>query len=122
MNVVQFLFENSSGLDKDFVLGNKETISYNDLYDQTARMASYLATLIESNRNIILVSNNNNFFLVSYLGIMMSGNVCVPLDPSIEQKNFDYIIQECDAPLVLIEKRLMNKINVGSLKIITDGS
>jgi long-chain acyl-CoA synthetase len=122
MNVVQYLFENSFSMEKDFVLGNKETISYTNLYYQTSRMASYLASSIGSNRNIILVSNNNNFFLISYLGIMMSGNVCVPLDPSIEQKNFDYIVQQCDAPVVIIEKRLMNKINAVSLKAITDGN
>lgn len=120
MNIVQYLFENSSSLEKDFVLGNKETISYTNLYDQSSRMASYLSSSFGSNRNFILVSNNNNFFLVSYLGIMMSGNVCVPLDPSIEQKNFDYVLQECDAPLVLIEQRLLDKINAGSLKTITD--
>jgi acyl-CoA synthetase (AMP-forming)/AMP-acid ligase II len=122
MNVVRYLFENSSSLDKDFVLGNKEKISYTNLYDQVSRMASYLTSSIGRNRNIILASNNNNFFLVSYLGIMMSGNVCVPLDPTIEQKNFDYIVQECDASLVLIEKRLLDKINTGSLKTITDGN
>ncbi len=120
MNVVQYLFENSYGLDKNFVLGNKETISFVDLYDQTSRMASYLSSSFGSNRNIILISNNNIFFLVSYLGIMMSGNVCVPLDPSIEQKNFDYIIKECDTPLVLIEKKLMDKINFGALNLRTE--
>jgi long-chain acyl-CoA synthetase len=122
MNVVQYLFENSSTLEKNFVLGNKEIISYTTLYDQTSRMASYISSSFGSNRNIILVSNNNNFFLIGYLGIMMSGNVCVPVDPSIEQKNFDYILKECDAPLVLIENRLLDKLNAGSLKTITDGN
>lgn len=122
MNVVQYLFENSYTLEKDFVLGNKETISFVDLYDQTLRMASYLSANYGNNRNILLVSNNNNFFLASYLGIMMSGNVCIPLDPSIEQKNFDYIIQECNAPLVVIEKRMQDKINSGTLNSITEGN
>ncbi|KAF0238251.1 MAG: acyl-CoA synthetase (AMP-forming)/AMP-acid ligase [Prolixibacteraceae bacterium] len=122
MNVVQYLFENSFNLAKDFVLGNKETISYTNLYDKASQMASYLSSSLGSNRNIILVSNNNNFFLIGYLGVMMSGNVCVPIDPSIEQKNFDYILQECDAPLVLIERRLLDRINTGSLKTISDGN
>ena len=43
-------------------------------------------------------------------------------DLSIEQKNFDYILQECDAPLVLIERRLLDRINTGSLKTISDGN
>lgn len=120
MNLVQYLFENSGSLDKDFVLGNKETISFDHLYDQTSRMASYISTAIGTNRNIILVSNNSSFFIVSYLGIMMSGNVCVPLDPSIEPKNFNYIFQECDAHLVIIEKKLLDKIDIGKSQTITD--
>jgi acyl-CoA synthetase (AMP-forming)/AMP-acid ligase II len=122
MNVVQYLFENSSTLEKNFVLGNKEIISYTDLYDQTSRMASYILSSFGSNRNIILVSNNNNFFLIGYLGIMMSGNVCVPVDPSVEQRNFDYIVKECGASLVLIENRLLDKINAGLLNTITEGN
>ena len=120
MNVVQYLFENTRTLSKDFVLGNKEIISFVHLYEQSSKMASYLSSSIGSNRNIILVSNNNNFFLVSYLGIMMSGNVCVPLDPTIEQNNFDYIRRECDAPLVLIEKRLLERIEINTSSTITD--
>lgn len=120
MNIVQYLFENTRTLSKDFVLGNKETISFVHLYEQSSKMASYLSSSIGSNRNIILVSNNNNFFLVSYLGIMMSGNVCVPLDPTIEQNNFDYIRRECDAPLVLIEKRLLERIEINTSSTITD--
>jgi acyl-CoA synthetase (AMP-forming)/AMP-acid ligase II len=120
MNVVQYLFENTRTLSKDFVLGNKETISFVHLYEQSSKMASYLSSSFGSNRNIILISSNNNFFLVSYLGIMLSGNVCVPLDPTIEQKNFDYILHECDAPLVLIEKRLLDRIEINASNTITN--
>lgn len=122
MNAVQFLFENSYNLGKDFVLGNKEQISFTNLYAQSSKMASYLSTSFGKGRNIILLSNNSNFFLISYLGIMMSGNVCIPLDPSIEQTNLDYILRECKAPLILIEERLLGKKKIGRIEALSNSN
>ena len=34
----------------------------------------------------------------------MSGNVCVPLDPTIEQQNFEYIVQKSEADVCFAEK------------------
>ncbi|HSO88368.1 MAG TPA: AMP-binding protein, partial [Draconibacterium sp.] len=120
MNSVQYFFEKSALLERDFVLGNRETITFLDLYTQSSRLASYLSETAGSKKNIILVSNNNNFFLVCYFGIMMSGNVCVPLDPTIEQKNFEYILKECEADAVFTESRLLSKLTADSVKIITE--
>ena len=89
MNVTQYLFEKTFEWKKDFILGRKETISFNELYKQSSKLAGFLSETVGSEHNIILISHNNNFFLVCYLGIMMSGNVCVPLDPTIEQQNFE---------------------------------
>ena len=36
-------------------------------------------------------SANNLFFTKAYLAIIKSGNICIPLDPYIEQENFAYI-------------------------------
>jgi len=120
MNVVQYLFERTAGLKKDFVLGNKETLSFSELYTQSCRMASYLSGTYGSQNNIVLVSNNNSFFLISYLGIMLSGNICVPLNPSIEKNNFDYIFQEVNGVACFMEKRVLKKLNSQSVKIITE--
>ena len=120
MNVVQFLFEKSAELNKDFVLGNKETISYKCLYERSSKMASYLSNTFGTNNNILLVSNNNSFFLICYLGIMQSGNVCVPLNPSTEPENFEFIVHQTEGVACFIEKRISGKLASHSLITITD--
>lgn len=120
MNVVQYLFENSSELDKEFVLGNKETITIKELFRQSSQMANYLSENFGSQNNIALVSNNNCFFLTCYLGIMLSGNVCVPIDPNIEQENLEYIVKKCECKIGFIEKRSTHKIDSQFIKIVTE--
>ncbi len=120
MNFTEFLFEKSAELERDFVLGNKETISFSSLYGQSSKLASYLAYMYGNQQNILLVSNNNRFFLVCYLGIMLSGNVCIPLNPNIESENFDYIAEQSMGVTCFIEKRLIAKFNFRSLKTIND--
>ncbi|WP_321373646.1 AMP-binding protein [uncultured Draconibacterium sp.] len=120
MNAIQYLFEKSARLENDFVLGNRETISFTSLYEQSLKMANYLSDKNGNQKNILLVSNNNRFFLVCYFGIMLSGNVCVPLNPSIELENFDFIAKQCEAVLCFAEKKITSKLNLESINVITE--
>lgn len=120
MNLVQYLFENSAELDKDFVLGNKETLSYKKLYSDSCGLAAYLSENYGEGKNIILVSNNNSFFIVCYLGIILSGNVCVPLNPLTEKRNFEYVVDKTEASVCFIENKLKNKLALKNLNNITD--
>lgn len=120
MNITEYLFEKTAKWQKDFVLGNKETVSFKTLYNQSSSLATYLAETVGTGKNIILISQNNNFFLIGYLGIMLSGNVCVPLDPATEQQNFDYIVQKSEAGFCFIETRLLSKFSTDNLKTITE--
>lgn len=120
MNAIQYLFENTAELEKDFVLGNRETISFKNLFQQSSQLAAYLSETTGADQNIILLSQNNNFFIVCYLGIMMSGNVCVPLDPEIEKDNLEYIIEKSDAALCFMQSRIKEKCTGSNLKVITE--
>ncbi len=120
MNAIQYLFENTAELEKDFVLGNRETISFKNLFQQSSQLAAYLSETIGTGHNIVLLSQNSNFFIVCYLGIMMSGNVCVPLDPEIEKDNLEYVIDKSNAALCFVQSRIKEKCTGSNLKVITE--
>ena len=92
MNVYDYLLEESGFLYKNFLLGNKEEMTYSELYCESLRLARYLRENYGQENNILLVAPNSTFFLVAYLAIMKSGNVCVPLNPSIEENNLSFIV------------------------------
>lgn len=109
MNVFDYLFDSTQNLEKDFVLGPKEKISFKKLHEDSLRIASYLKKNIGSNENIVLISPNSVFFITAYLGILKSGNICVPLNFSIEQDNLDIILKTTGCKLVFMASSLQSK-------------
>ena len=111
MNVFDYLFASTQSIEKDFVLGTKETISFKKLYQDSLKVALFLNENIGENQNVILISQNSVFFITAYLGILKSGNICVPLNYVIEQNNLDYIINTTESSTIFITKNLKSKLN-----------
>jgi long-chain acyl-CoA synthetase len=102
MNVYDYLLEESGFLYKKVLLGNKEELSYNELNGESLKLARYIRETYGENNNIILVAPNSIYFMVVYLAIMKSGNVCVPLNPSVEENNLRFIVDLCDAKIAFV--------------------
>ncbi|WP_178984249.1 class I adenylate-forming enzyme family protein [Winogradskyella helgolandensis] len=110
MNVFDHLFDTSKHLEKDFLLGSKETVSFEKIYSESLKIASYLKATVGQNQHITLISPNSAFFITTYLGILKSGNICVPLNFAIEQGNLDYILNTTESATVFISKPLKRKL------------
>lgn len=102
MNVYDYLLGQSGFLYKPFLLGNKEELSYQELYGQSIKLARYLVETYGQNNNILLISPNSVYFIIAYMAILKSGNVCVPLNPSIEPDNLAFVVDLCKARTAFI--------------------
>lgn len=111
MNVFDYLFDTSQHLDKDFVLGSQESISFKELHGNSLKIASFLKENVGEGNNIILISPNNVFFITAYLGILKSGNTCVPLNFAVEQETLDFISKTTACKTVFIAKSIRLKLN-----------
>ncbi len=120
MNVFDYFFKETKYLEKDFVIGNKETISYKELYNNSLKIAAYLNKSIGIDKKIVLINQNSVFFITVYLGIMKSGNVCVPLDFSIEQENLNFISNTTESDLIFCDKKIESKLDLKGFKTIID--
>ena len=67
MNVFDYFFESSQHLEKDFLLGSKETISFKNLYKQSLKVATFLNRYVGAHKNILIISPNSGFFITAYL-------------------------------------------------------
>ncbi|MCX7550940.1 AMP-binding protein [Xanthomarina sp. F2636L] len=114
MNVFDYFFESTQNLKKDFLLGSKETISFNNLYKNSLKIATFLNKYVGANKNIVLISPNSEFFITAYLGILKSGNVCVPLNFAIEQDNLDFILNTTECDTVFMAKSAHSKYEIPS--------
>lgn len=114
MNVFDYLFSESASLDKNFVVAPRESLSYKQVYYSSLKFANYLRNEMGEDHNIILISENSSFFITAYLAIIKSGNICIPIDPAIEQDNLEYIVTSTNSICVVYSNRF-NKIISNSI-------
>lgn len=117
MNAFDYFFEKSYDLEKLFLVG-RENFSFRELHNSSLRLASWLRMEFGTNKNILLLSPNNKFFLTSYFAIIKSGNVCIPLDPSIEKENLEFISNLTKPVLIFMTREVERKTTVGALRSI----
>ena len=116
MNAFGYFFEHTAGLEKPFLVG-KEEITYKDLYGSCISLAEWIKGKVGFGQHIFLLSANNVFFLKAYLAIIKSGNICIPLDPSIEKENFRYIHDLTHPKLVFLTPDVERRLELGSSSI-----
>jgi len=117
MNAFDYFFENTSSLEKPFLVG-KEEITYKNLYNDCIDLASWIRKEIGTRKNIVILSVNNLFMLKAYLSIIKSGNVCVPLDPNIEQGNFEYISGLTEPSMIFLTDNIMKRLPLENYRCI----
>lgn len=112
MNCVDYLFENTHLYSKSLILGNSEDITYHTIYERIVSLSSFLNDKIGTGKNVILLSQNCSFFIIAYFAILKSGNICIPLNPAIEQSNLDYILNESESKIGFISELARKKLKV----------
>jgi len=113
MNAFDYFFENTSILEKLFLAG-KEEITYKELYSSCLNLAGWIEKKVGQNKNIFILSVNNLFLLKAYLAIIKSGNICIPLDPSIEKENYRYISDLTKPELIFLTHDIERRLELNS--------
>lgn len=107
MNAFDYFFENSKNLDKSMVLGAAEHVSYSEVYSHALKLAHYLIQRIGKNKKVLLISSNSVFYIKAYFAILKSGNIVIPVNPEIEGKNLDYIVEKAKPEMVFMGNRYL---------------
>lgn len=110
MNVADYLLEKSRGLEKDFVAGVKENISYKELHKQVNALSFYINKKFGEGKEVMLLSENNIFFIISYLSIIKSGNIVMLLEAKISESGLEAVLEECSISGVFIQKKFLSKV------------
>ena len=59
---------------------------------------------------MLLVSENSNFFIENYFGIIKSGVICVPINPALSSFEIKYIIDSLNIKLIFTQNKFSEKI------------
>ena len=92
------------------VICGKEKISYSELNDRAKELANEILKNKITNNPVAIILDNSIQFIVSILGVLMSGNYYIPILPEEERKRMDYIIKDCEAKAIITEKKYFDRI------------
>ena len=82
-------------------------------WDQTNKcilqFSSYLKKYIQKGDRCLLVSENRPEWLISDLSIMLSGGITVPSYTTYTEKDYEYIIKDCEPSIIIISNKTLYK-------------
>mmetsp|Transcript_16258 Transcript_16258/g.19247 ORF Transcript_16258/g.19247 Transcript_16258/m.19247 type:complete len:580 (+) Transcript_16258:84-1823(+) len=95
--------------------GDKSNIkqhTYDKARTEVIKMATYIASLgLEPGSRIALMSKNCSWWILADLAIVMSGNVTVPIYPTLTGGTVEYILEHSDSQLCFVGKLDKNPWN-----------
>ncbi len=95
---------------KDLIMGTQESKSFKTIFEESSKLANYLKNNYGQDNRLLLVAPNSSFFIIAYLGILKSGNVCIPLDPEIEPELYKFIREKTSSTICFFSKYIQNRI------------
>ena len=110
MNFVDYLFEHVPDPQKECILSRGGTLTYRDLISQVDGLAGYLAGILGTGKECLLLSENIPFFVIAYLAIIKSGNTALLVETQIADKQLVSLFHECHIGAVLVQKKYLAKI------------
>ena len=111
MNFAKFLLAGGRDQEAVALIDHGESISYRRLLELVNLKAKNLNESCGQGHRIILVADNSSFFVVNYLAIILSGNICVPVNPSSTDEAVARILRVCETGLCIVESRYQHKID-----------
>ena len=82
-------------------------------WDQTNKcilqFSSYLKKYIQKGDRCLLVFENRPEWLISDLSIMLSGGITVPSYTTYTEKDYEYIIKDCEPSIIIISNKTLYK-------------
>lgn len=111
MTFTDYVFEKSKYLNSIAVI-NKEEYRYKEIFLKVKSIGNMLKDKDLNNENsILLIGENSVFFIESYFGIIDSGVICVPINPSFTAEHINYIIDSLHIKIIFVQKKLLKKLN-----------
>lgn len=87
-----------------------QSLTYGDVKNYTLRIFSFLKNNISQGDKVILFAENSPWWCISYIGIILSGAIAVPLDVEIDEETVEKIISDSEAKLILYSEITSHKV------------
>ncbi|MCK5127014.1 MAG: acyl--CoA ligase [candidate division Zixibacteria bacterium] len=99
--------------DKIAVTHGDIQISYSELLSQALTLLQHLKNLsIDSGDRVAIMLENSVDYIIAYFAVTGAGYIVVPLDTSLKPEKCGYILKDCEAKALIIQKKYTRHINI----------
>ena len=88
---------------------NRKKITWSETETQIYKLSKVLKENIKTNDRILLLSENRPEWLISDLSIMLSGGITVPAYTTYTEKDYEYLIEDCEPSIIIVSNHSMHK-------------
>lgn len=120
MNAFDYFFEDRGNLNKDFILNKGNSESFKNIHDNAVKLSDFITEKYGENNNILLISFNSSFFIIAYLAIIRSGNICIPLSPETESENLKYIVNFTESKIAFVQLSVSKKFEFPKIDLFSE--
>ena len=114
-NVFQHLEEISKKHPQKIALNDGENIlTYHDVLSQTKRIAKNIHYAGENNDPVIILLENNAFFICAMLACLAEGRGYIPLDAAFSFERNNQIINHCESKIIISQVELFKEYELDS--------
>ncbi len=78
--------------------------TYKDVYNDVTNLSKYFNKNYK-NKHIALIGENSYNWIITFLSIILSGNVCVVIDKDIEEKDLNSLLKKSDTKIICYSKK-----------------
>ena len=89
---------------------NDEPMSFIEAAKKIRALGTFLLERGYAGRNIALLGENSTEWCLAYFGVTNSGNVAVPLDKELPQKDLAELVRRCDCAALFYSERLRSTV------------
>jgi len=82
--------------------------TYRDTHNFVQKIGKFLLEEMGEKIPVAIILENSPFWVFTYLGIMFSGNICVPIDPQLSLKEIENILDDSGAKLIFTSQQILN--------------
>lgn len=107
--------------DKSALIFEDQKYSYGELIGLSNRIANRLIQLgvIRGDR-VALYLPNTPEYVIAYLGVLKIGAIAVSINPALKAIEVQFILQDCEASVVITTAQLSEHLEQKSLRILTE--
>jgi benzoate-CoA ligase family protein len=95
------------------VIRGETQVTYTELVEQTARLASGLAELgLRPEERVLILLPDSVEFVVAYLGVMRLGAIAVPLNTLLKPRDYEYLLADSRAAAIVVHADYLAQVPV----------